>query len=101
MAHGRDKDRSRRNRQLVRNILNEEWDPIGGCPEDEYDSYGAKLYVMLMDEGASAEEMADYLWWVETEYMGISPRDGRREICANVVAQLVAMKFDLEAANDK
>lgn len=101
MAHGRDKDRSRRNRLIVRKLLNEEWDPIGGCPDDEYDTYSKKLYVMLIDEGASAQEMTEYLWWAETEYIGLGQRDGRRQSCAQVVDKLLAMKPSLEAANDQ
>ena len=44
MAHGIDKERSRRNRAKVREILMREWDPIGvaGCEgaEDESDAAG-------------------------------------------------------------
>jgi hypothetical protein len=44
----------------------QEWDPIGvaGIPEaaDEYDAYGAKAYVMLMDEQASEQAIAAYLF---------------------------------------
>lgn len=101
MAYGRDKHRSRRNRLIVRKLLNEEWDPIGGCPEDEYDTYSKKLYVMLMDENASAQEMAEYLWCAETEYMGLGKRDGRHALCAHVVDKLITMKLSLEAANDQ
>lgn len=42
-----------------------EWDPIGvaGVPEaaDEYDTYAAKAYVMLMDERADKRRIAAYL----------------------------------------
>lgn len=64
MAHGRNKYQSRENRARVREILLRDWDPIGvsGIPEaaDEYDTYANKPYVMLMDEGATASEIAGY-----------------------------------------
>ena len=62
MAHGRNKYQSRENRALVREILLRDWDPIGvsGIPEaaDEYDTYANRAYVMLMDEGATASDIA-------------------------------------------
>jgi len=62
MAHGRNKYQSRENRARVREILLRDWDPIGvyGISEatDEYDTYANRAYVMLMDEGATASEIA-------------------------------------------
>jgi hypothetical protein len=53
-----------------------EWDPIGvaGIPEaaDEYDSYAAAAYVMLMDQRATAEALASYLFQIATQHMGLS-----------------------------
>jgi hypothetical protein len=78
MAHGRNKYQSRDNRARVRQVLMDEWDPIGvrNAPEaqDEYDSYVGRVYVMLMDERASASEIGKYLFRVATEYMDLSPR---------------------------
>jgi len=31
----------------LRDVLNHDWDPIGGCPPDEYDSYMGKIAAML------------------------------------------------------
>lgn len=100
MAHGRDKHRSRRNKKIVRKLFNEQWDPIGGCPEDEYDTYVAKAYVMMMYDNASQAEIADYLWWVETEYMGMPSHPERRMKCFEIAKKLIEMKPQLEVAND-
>jgi hypothetical protein len=54
----------------LRGILNTDWDPIGGCPDDEYDRYAKRIASMLR-EGASDAELAGYLNWVETNLMGL------------------------------
>lgn len=56
------------------------WDPIGlggteGQPDDEYDSYLLQAAGRLWN-GASQEEVADYLVGVETEYMGLGDASG-------------------------
>ena len=105
MAHGRDKERSRRNRRRIRDLLMVEWDPIGveGVDEaqDEYDSYVARLYIMFMDENASADEMAEYLYLIESEHMGLGGMVDRRTVCRRVADKLVEMKSWFEAANDE
>ncbi|MGA9724221.1 MAG: hypothetical protein WBQ86_17300 [Candidatus Binatus sp.] len=69
---------SRENRATVRAVLLQEWDPIGvrelGLPEDEYDAYVGKVYVMLMDE-ESKEAIAEYLLDIATRRMGLSDFD--------------------------
>ena len=65
MPHGRNKYQSRENRKTVRTVLKEHWDPIGVARvrevSDEYDAYADKAYVMLMDEKASSDDIANYL----------------------------------------
>ena len=60
--------------ELLKTLLWEEWDPIGvnDAPEgrDEYDRYALALNERITD-GASEDEVTDYLTWVETEYMGL------------------------------
>ncbi len=77
MVDGRNKYQSQENREIVRQVLMDEWDPIGvkDIPEalDEYDTYVGRIYVMLMDEKASKQSMATYLYNVATNHMGISP----------------------------
>jgi hypothetical protein len=52
----------------IRAVLFEDWDPIGVNENqnlrDEYDSYIAPVY-RLLSEGASAEEITDYLFKLE------------------------------------
>ena len=54
------------------------WDPIGvrdlSGAEDEYDAYVGKVYVMLMDEGATAEAIAAYLFDIAIRHMGLTDR---------------------------
>jgi hypothetical protein len=55
----------------------ESWDPIGvrDFPEaqDEYDGYVGKVYVMLMDDRASSQAIAAYLYDIAISYIGITP----------------------------
>lgn len=50
------------------------WDPIGvgSVPEaaDEYDSYVPIIYRMLVTR-QTLDVLFDYLWWLETEHMGL------------------------------
>jgi hypothetical protein len=85
-----DKEASRHWRQRIRDVLNTDWDPIGGCPEDEYDDYVGKVAAMLREQ-ASDQAVIDYLRWVETVHMGISPRDGLEERLLTVMEQLRAI----------
>jgi hypothetical protein len=94
MAHGRNKYQSRENRARVREILMRDWDPIGvaGISEaaDEYDRYADRAYVMLMDERATAEAIAAYLFEIATRHMGLS-HIGRLAEASNRVAKTLVM----------
>ena len=96
MAHGRNKYQSRENRARVREILLRDWDPIGiyGILEtaDEYDAYANTAYVMLMDEGATASEIAGYLFTVATEHMGLTNRGRLAERSDQVAKLLVSLR---------
>jgi hypothetical protein len=65
MSDGRNKYQLRENRQRVRTVLNEHWDPIGivGNPnlDDEYDRYVGAVYVMLMDDRMPEDAINKYL----------------------------------------
>ena len=75
----------------LRQILMNEWDPIGvaGIPEaaDEYDSYLGQIAERLR-RGESGDEIGDYLTWVEEEWMGLRPtsRERARELGARLVS---------------
>jgi hypothetical protein len=99
MAHGRNKYQSRESRRRVREILLHEWDPIkiaGMGPDDEYDSYADKAYVMLMDERATETEIAAYLFDVATEHMGLSDRDRLAERSEHVAQLLISIRPEFE-----
>lgn len=68
------KVRFRRMFPRVRNILWEEWNPIGWprdeMPDDEYDNYIPQI-IGHIERGSSSEELAEYLLQIETDRMGI------------------------------
>jgi hypothetical protein len=100
MAHGRNKYQSRENRARVRDLLMREWDPIGvsNVPEasGEYDRYVGEVYVMLMDQRATAEVIAAYLLDISTNYMGLSANQILAERSARTAAALVALRPEFE-----
>lgn len=69
-----DKYESRRIRVQIRHVLLEVWDPIGVRNEpyaqDEYDGYIGEIYELLINE-ASDSQIAEYLFWVVHERMGL------------------------------
>jgi GTPase SAR1 family protein len=100
MAHGRNKYQSRENRARVRRILLHDWDPIGiqDIPEasDEYDRYADKAYVMLMDERATADRIAAYLYEIAAEHMGLGQHQRLAEASKNVAEALVTLRPEFE-----
>ncbi|WP_156381030.1 hypothetical protein [Pseudolabrys sp. Root1462] len=87
---------ARQNRAMVHDLLMREWDPIGvrDVPQaqDEYDAYVSKAYVMVMHDGASIEQVADYLYTIETEYMGLGKSAEAKDRARKVAVSLIAMK---------
>lgn len=69
-----DQARQTKYRKAIREALLQEWDPIGirGVPEaqDEYDAYVPALYELLLQR-SPAQKLFEYLWWLETEHMGL------------------------------
>jgi hypothetical protein len=100
MAHGRNKYQSRENRARVREILMREWDPVGvaGSPEaaDEYDSYVGAVYVMLMDQRATQDQIAAYLYDITTGHMGMTGSPPLLQACENAAAALIAKRPEFE-----
>jgi hypothetical protein len=84
----------------LRELFMAEWDPIGVSEfpgaVDEYDGYIIHAYLMLMDDGASAEQIAGHLWWAATENMGLTPHEGLRARCDTTAKLLFAMKPEFE-----
>ncbi len=78
-----------------------EWDPIGvaGCEgaEDEYDAYVGKVYVMLMDERATADAISTYLCNTSIGHIGLSPSEFLKDRARKTADALTAVRpmFDL------
>lgn len=71
----------------------EEWDPIGvngSAPNDEYDSYAFRVFVM-MKENRHESEVADYLYWAASENMGMGGAGHDSAIAED--ARLIARKI--------
>jgi hypothetical protein len=100
MANGRNKYQSRENRAKVREVLMREWDPIGvrEFPEaqEEYDTYVGKVYVMLMDDRASASQIAEYLFEVATVRMGLSKESIEHQAAMRTAEVLIALRPSFE-----
>ena len=87
-----DKGASRRWRSRIRKVFNADWDPIGGCPEDEYDAYVGKVAAMIR-EGASDEALIAYLRWGRNCVYGVPLRPDLDARLRKVVARLRAIGF--------
>lgn len=84
-------DKAQRYHSSIREILLKEWDPIGvghlNEAEDEYDAYVTEVY-RLVSRRATANQILDYLWWVETEHMALCGDRQRTEKIAERLATL-------------
>ena len=64
------------NRDIIRKIMLTEWDPIGvsdiSAAQDEYDVYADTVTRMLANQTASIDAIAQYLFEIATEHMGLS-----------------------------
>jgi ribosome-binding protein aMBF1 (putative translation factor) len=81
-------------RTIIQKILLTEWDPIGvsDIPEaqDEFNTYADTVSGMLTNRAASVDDIAQYLFKVATEQMGLSYSElaQRCEKAATAVAAL-------------
>lgn len=70
-----DKERGRRIRTEIRDVLMRDWDPIGVKDEpmaaDEYDMYLGEIYGLLVD-GVSETSIASHLRNIEIKRMGFA-----------------------------
>jgi hypothetical protein len=84
-------EQARRYHAAIREVLMQEWDPIGiaDIPEaaDEYDSYIGEVYGVLIRR-EPLYKMIDYLWWVETQHMGLSGNRRKTELVAERLLRL-------------
>lgn len=91
------RNRAKRYHAAIRDAAMSCWDPIGvaGIPDasDEYDSYVPAIYKLLI-ERKSVSAIFDYLWWLETEHMGLS---GDRQATEAFARRLVEIGTALDA----
>ncbi len=89
-------NRARVLQNKIKMVLLNEWDPIGvrDIPEanDEYDAYVANIYKMLISH-KSIHEICDYLWEVETKYMGLI---GSKKNTINIAKRLLDVYESVE-----
>jgi hypothetical protein len=76
--------------QKVRVILNEDWQPIPGVPEDEWDSYLWPV-LGLLKRGAPREEVKSYLRRTAEETIGMPLAEPSLE---RVVDKLIALGLE-------
>lgn len=83
------------NRTIIQKILLTEWDPIGvsDIPEaqDEYDAYADTVFGMLANQTASVDAIAQYLYEIATEHMGLSYPE-LAERCEKAARAIVALQ---------
>jgi hypothetical protein len=84
-------ERARDYHAAIREVLMREWDPIGvaDIPEatDEYDSYIGEVYGLLVRR-EPLHKMVDFLWWVETQHMGLAGNRRKTEAVAERLLRL-------------
>jgi hypothetical protein len=73
--------------QAVRGILNDDWDPIPGTPDDEYDEVVRKILPMIK-AAESAAAIAAVLQAFEVD-IGVDRVDS--EMCAEVALRLARL----------
>ncbi|PSL82958.1 hypothetical protein C7T35_19575 [Variovorax sp. WS11] len=85
-------ERARYLRQKIKDVLLNEWDPIGvqAIPEaqDEYDDYVPRVYSMLIAR-KPIKEVFEYRLWVENEHMGLTADRNRTQSIAERLVGLV------------
>lgn len=96
-----DEPRASRARQIqdsIRQILFQDWDPIGVSadpewPEDEYDSYIAPVYRILCGS-RKEDELVDYLFQTEKQTIGVWCENA--EMLRPVAKKLLELDVDIK-----
>ena len=76
--------------ESIRNILYEDWDPIGvndSAPKYEYDAYYGGVYRLLVS-GASEAELSEYLRQMEITKMESPTNTEHRKMVAEKILKL-------------
>jgi hypothetical protein len=92
------RNRARLFHEAIRRALLTEWDPIGvgeiAEAQGEYDSYVSAIYKMLITQ-KPRHEVFDYLWWLETEHMGLT---GDRQATEKFADRLMKVPEEVDKA---
>ncbi len=84
--------RAKSYQEAIRLILLREWDPISVADvpqaQDDYDSYISQIHGLLVRR-EPRYKMVDFLWWAETEHMGLYGNRQRTERVADLLLQIV------------
>lgn len=92
------RNRARVFHEEIKRLLLIEWDPIGvkeiAEAQDEYDSYVPTIYKMLI-ERKSRHEIFEYLWWLETEHIGLI---GDRQATEEFTDRLMQVPHEIETS---
>ena len=96
MPTGRNKYQSRSDRVRIRTLFMERWDLLMVADEpaafDEYDAYINEVYVMLMNQDASADDIAARLTDIAVNTMGMPPSSELHEASRLVAETLISWK---------
>jgi len=91
-------EKAKKLHKAIHNALIEEWDPIGvrNIPEaqDEYDLYIPTIYKLLISKKLK-HELFEYLWWLETEHMGLI---GDRQATEKFAEDLLKLYDDIHGS---
>jgi hypothetical protein len=81
--------------EKIKDALLNEWDPIGvkDIPgaESEYDGYVPAISELL-SQHKTRDELFNYLWWAETEHMGLT---GDRPATSAFADRLLSMSGEV------
>jgi hypothetical protein len=92
------RNRARIFHEAIRRALLQEWDPIGvgaiAEAQDEYDAYVPAIYKLLIARKPK-HEIFDYLWWLETEHIGLT---GDRQATEKFAERLMRIPEEVERA---
>src|ERR1051325_7243098 len=85
-------EKARRLHASIHNILLHDWDVIGvsgiAQAQDEYNAYVGEVY-RLLTRRVTWQEIFNYLWWVETEHMGLRGNRQKTEAIARQLHSLI------------
>lgn len=90
-------------RDEIDQILWKDWDPIGVNDDPdakgEYTSYADTICSKLIKIKKDRQAILDYLFWIETDFMGFTPYMPNKEIYNNRISSVVEKIFKIFSEN--